>query len=302
MNDQTSRQQISNVPSTMWMHELESASSKFHITAAWVAAIFDPVFAITDYINIPTGWSTLLVIRIIVSLITFGTILVRKRLVFDSYIVAFVPFMLISLQNAYTYTFINAEGLLGQNLNYMALLIGAAMFVLWHWKYSALVIAISSGATAYFIAINPTLTTRQFFLDGGLLLIVTAIFTIILIRTRYNLSLKEIKARLALQASNNEIQAQALEIKRINENLEKIVKDRTKSLEEKNKALEEYAFINAHKLRSPVASILGLINLLSKMNLGEEAKDINHHLKSSAENLDDIISDISRTIEKGSAK
>jgi light-regulated signal transduction histidine kinase (bacteriophytochrome) len=43
------------------------------------------------------------------------------------------------------------------------------------------------------------------------------------------------------------------------------VQERTRELEKKNKALEEYAFINAHKLRSQVASILGLINLISKI-------------------------------------
>jgi len=35
------------------MRKLEQASTRYHITAAWVAIIFDPVFAITDYLNIP---------------------------------------------------------------------------------------------------------------------------------------------------------------------------------------------------------------------------------------------------------
>ena len=57
---------------------------------------------------------------------------------------------------------------------------------------------------------------------------------IVLIKTRYNLTVKEIKARLALQQSNNEIQAQAEEIKMINENLEHLVQQRTLELEKKN--------------------------------------------------------------------
>ncbi|HRW99019.1 MAG TPA: hypothetical protein P5280_05990, partial [Cyclobacteriaceae bacterium] len=63
--------------------------------------------------------------------------------------------------------------------------------------------------------------------------------------------------------------------------------------------LEEYAFINAHKLRSPVASILGLVNILSKMDLKDETKNINNHLKETTEKLDLIVSDITRAIEKG---
>lgn len=291
--------QLGRVPEASWQQELEKTTGRFHLTAAWVAAIFDPVFAITDYINIPQGWSTLLVIRICVSMITIGMIIMQRKLVFSSYIVVMVPFALISLQNAFTYQYINEEGLLGQNLNYIALLIGAAMFVLWHWRFSVLIVMLSAMATFLFVANNPNITANGFFLKGGLLLMVSGLFMIVLIQTRYRLTASEIKARLALRASNNEIKDQAAEIRRINENLEKLVHERTQSLKKKNAALEEYAFINAHKLRSPLASILGLTNLLTKMDLGKDASAINEHLKSSATKLDSIIGDITKAIEKG---
>lgn len=291
--------QLGRVPEASWQQELEKTTGRFHLTAAWVAAIFDPVFAITDYINIPQGWSTLLVIRICVSMITIGMIIMQRKLVFSSYIVVMVPFALISLQNAFTYQYINEEGLLGQNLNYIALLIGAAMFVLWHWRFSVLIVMLSAMATFLFVANNPNITANGFFLKGGLLLMVSGLFMIVLIQTRYRLTASEIKARLALRASNNEIKDQAAEIRRINENLEKLVHERTQSLKKKNAALEEYAFINAHKLRSPLASILGLTNLLTKMDLGKDASAINEHLKSSATKLDSIIGDITKGIEKG---
>jgi signal transduction histidine kinase len=102
-----------------------------------------------------------------------------------------------------------------------------------------------------------------------------------------------------IQAQNEEIMAQAEEIKGINENLEMLVQQRTAELEKKNKALEEYAFINAHKLRSPVASILGLVNLLSKAKLDSETAAINQHLKHSADELDDIVRSITEAIERG---
>jgi ligand-binding sensor domain-containing protein len=102
-----------------------------------------------------------------------------------------------------------------------------------------------------------------------------------------------------IQAQNEEIMAQAEEIKGINENLEQLVFERTNELERKNRALEEYAFINAHKLRSPVASILGLINLISKTSLDEEGREINKRLHQSAEELDEIVRSITKAIEKG---
>jgi ligand-binding sensor domain-containing protein len=102
-----------------------------------------------------------------------------------------------------------------------------------------------------------------------------------------------------IMAQNEEITAQAEEIKGINENLELIVNQRTLELEKKNKALEEYAFINAHKLRSPLASILGLINLFRKTKLDEEAIIINEHLQQRADELDEVIRSITRAIERG---
>jgi len=110
---------------------------------------------------------------------------------------------------------------------------------------------------------------------------------------------REIKTRLALKASNEEIQAQAEEIKGINDNLELLVKERTEELEKKNKALEEYAFINAHKLRGPVASILGLIHLMNKIDMDDDARKVLRHLQDSTEKLDAIVNSITRAIEKG---
>jgi ligand-binding sensor domain-containing protein len=102
-----------------------------------------------------------------------------------------------------------------------------------------------------------------------------------------------------IQAQNEEIQSQAEEIKGINEHLELLVKQRTEELVRKNKALEEYAFINAHNLRAPVASVLGLINLVCKLDLDEESREIIEHLRASAERLDAIVSSITQAIEKG---
>jgi ligand-binding sensor domain-containing protein len=102
-----------------------------------------------------------------------------------------------------------------------------------------------------------------------------------------------------IQRKNEEIQTQAEEIKVINESLERRVHERTHELERKNKALEEYAFINAHNLRSPVASILGLINLLSRVNLDKDGGELVQHLKTSAERLDGVVRSITESIEKG---
>ncbi len=301
-------------PIISWELELEKSTSKYHLIAAWVAIIFDPLFAITDYFNIPESWGHVLLFRLGVAAITLTVVVFRGY--FPSYYLILIPFALISLQNAYTYSLIGDEDLLGHNLNYMALFIGASMFAAWDWPYSVVLIISSAIATAYFIGTNDSLEINSFFVKGGLILIASSIFMTMLIKTRHDLTIKEIKARVALQLSNAEIQSQnheireqnleiqlrGEEIRAINENLEALVNKRTAELEKKNKALEEYAFINAHKLRSPVASILGLINLLNKTSLSEEGQSVLNHLQTSADKLDQIVNSITKLIERGERK
>ncbi len=124
-----------------------------------------------------------------------------------------------------------------------------------------------------------------------------------LLETKVQMRTREIQLQNEeIQVQNEEISAQSEEILRINENLEDIVQERTRELERKNKALEEYAFINAHKLRSPVATILGLINLFSKTRLDHEGVEINRRLQDTAEELDGIVSAITKAIERGDKK
>ncbi len=102
-----------------------------------------------------------------------------------------------------------------------------------------------------------------------------------------------------IQAQNEEIQAQAEEIQGINDNLESLVRARTEELEKKNKAAEESAFIIAHELRAPVASVLGLINLISKCKLDDDARTIVTHMEDSAEKLNAVVRNITKAIERG---
>jgi signal transduction histidine kinase len=278
--------------------ELDMASSKYHIIAAWVAIIFNPIFAYTDYINLHDQWQHVAIFRLSISLITLSTLFLTKQFKWPHYTIVVVPLMLISIQNAYAFSLIGNEDVLGHNINYIALLIGASMFLLLRVKYVVAIAAISALATGLSIVMNPRLDTNVFFVQGGLLLMVVAIFMVISIRTRYNLTLREIKARLALQASNKEIKLQAEEIKATNENLEILVRIRTLDLEKKNQALEEYAWINAHKLRSPVASILGLMSLLKREEVRPESRIIMNHLQSSTEQLDEVVSSITSAIER----
>ena len=300
---------LTRISAEEWKSEMENVSSRYHVIGAWIALLFDPLFGITDFLNIRENWKSLLIIRLTVSLLTGLTLIVRKKLSLPSYYLVLIPFLLISLQNAYTYWVIDDTHLIGHNLNYLALLIGASMFVMWNLRISLFVLLVSALATTVFITLNPLIGMEEFFVKGGLLLAVAGIFMVILINTRYDLTIREIRSRLALQLSNEEIQSQNRELKRqkelinnINENLESLVKHRTHELEKKNQALEEYAFINAHQLRAPVASILGLINLMNKVEHNDESRKVMDHLESSASRLEQVVNSITKAIEKGDRK
>jgi sigma-B regulation protein RsbU (phosphoserine phosphatase) len=185
--------------------EIEKASDRFNIRAAWVAVIFVPVFAITDYLNIPHGWFQIFVIRCSISILMASMLLGRKRWQLTSAAIAIVGFIMISLQNAYTYTLVEEAHILQHSINYIALLIGAGMFLLWPWQYSVVMVVISTIATAGFISLNDAISVDYFLLHGGLLLAVVALFMIALIEFRYSLTAKELKAKLALQVSNEQL-------------------------------------------------------------------------------------------------
>jgi serine phosphatase RsbU (regulator of sigma subunit) len=182
--------------------ELEAASSKFHIIGSWVGVIFDPIFGITDYLNIPHAWQNVFVIRCSIAIIIATAIFFKKKYNYSAAYLGILTMTLISLQNAYTYSLIDIEHFLGHSLNYMALFIGAGMFALWQWYYTTSIMAVSAAATIYFFTVNPQLPIQQALIQGGLLLSTVAVLTILLIQTRYSLTVKTLAAKLALEEAN----------------------------------------------------------------------------------------------------
>jgi PAS domain S-box-containing protein len=61
------------------------------------------------------------------------------------------------------------------------------------------------------------------------------------------------------------------------------------------KKLDDIAFINAHEVRAPLASILGLINLLDFESFTDSSKVILSHLKKSSMDLEKVIHKVSES-------
>ena len=63
-------------------------------------------------------------------------------------------------------------------------------------------------------------------------------------------------------------------------------------LEKQNRQLREIAYIQSHKVRKPVANILGLMQLMDKSKMSEENQKYFDFLLQATQDLDKIIHEI----------
>ena len=107
-----------------------------------------------------------------------------------------------------------------------------------------------------------------------------------------------------LEQANAEVYAQNEVIASYNRSLEVLVDDRTKDIQSLNQKLIEYAFFNSHKVRGPLARILGLIYLIrltAAVNQDENIRSIDDQitmLEKSATELDDVIKAITVLLDE----
>jgi phosphoserine phosphatase RsbU/P len=200
------KQTAPSAQSPSWQSELNAAAFKYHVLIAWVAVGLNPIWAIGDYYTIPEHFNDFLIFRIAVSLITLVVLLMKDKFREKPAIIALIPFIGISIQNAYMYSVMNIPELQKHTFAYIALFIGAGMFVLWRPIYSISIVVISFIANIILFKLNSHLHTSDILINGGMLTTSVALFTILLINTRTNLTKKEIIARLALAESYKQLE------------------------------------------------------------------------------------------------
>jgi two-component system sensor histidine kinase/response regulator len=106
-----------------------------------------------------------------------------------------------------------------------------------------------------------------------------------------------------LKASEEQLLASSEKLRRINEDLNLVVEHRTAALRDQNEKLLQYAFINAHKVRGPLARILGMINLIGhEIKLTSKGDEMLNHLNLSAKELDDVLKEVRTNLETAEFK
>ncbi|MEJ1239224.1 hypothetical protein WBG78_13900 [Chryseolinea sp. T2] len=73
-----------------------------------------------------------------------------------------------------------------------------------------------------------------------------------------------------------------------NEKLEQKVAERTKELKIRNAQLLKFAFMNSHEIRGPICRLMGLRNLLAITPDPDEARQLQHHISYSIDEMDQI--------------
>ncbi|WP_224998023.1 tetratricopeptide repeat protein [Cesiribacter sp. SM1] len=101
----------------------------------------------------------------------------------------------------------------------------------------------------------------------------------------------------AIQAQAKELEEAYDKIRQHNIELEGNIQERTRQLNQQNRQLIQYAFFNAHKVRGPLARILGLVNLLPKAEHQTEFHFILDRLNESAHELDKVVHEINVILE-----
>jgi signal transduction histidine kinase len=105
------------------------------------------------------------------------------------------------------------------------------------------------------------------------------------------------RAQKKLLTQHEAMAHQKEEIEVINNNLEQIIIDRAEKIKDQESRISHFAFINAHKVRSPLARIIGLLNLI------DLDKDKDHaiteclpKLRMNAEELNEMLQEVTRTL------
>jgi len=120
---------------------------------------------------------------------------------------------------------------------------------------------------------------------------------------RENRAAELILANIELAYQSSEKESRAIELDAAYKELKKA----DKYLKEYIKGLEEMMFITSHKVRQPVANILGITNIITDyVNSPRQLRTLVTHLKESATSLDGFIKELTTFIyeleQKGKSK
>ncbi len=186
--------------------EFNESTVRFHTITCWIGIVLNLVWAISDYVVFPERFFDFLLFRFSVSISSFILLCLKDKIKDGIYFCMFFLVLGISIQNAFMWSLMDITHFREHTFAYIALFIGAGMLVLWDIIYSLLIFGATLLSNFIFYKTNSNLSISEVLINGGLLTLTVALFSVFLIRTRYRLTIKEIKIRLELSKSKELLQ------------------------------------------------------------------------------------------------
>lgn len=111
---------------------------------------------------------------------------------------------------------------------------------------------------------------------------------------------EHLKYEQLLHEKNDKISHQKETLAKTKDHLEILLEDKSKRLEVQNLGISKYAYLNSHRARSPLARILGLVNLTKFEDLNDEEKRSYYftEITDNAKELDTVLTEISKILDK----
>lgn len=191
-----------------WRAELDRTAWRHHVLGSWVAALLNPLFALNDHAVMPECWTDFLALRVLVSATIVGLLLVRRRLRLTPASFVFVPFLLISLENAYMWSFMGPDLFRLHALAYAVLFVGASMIILWPLAWGLAVVGLTVVANVLFLRAHSALSPAEVMAHGGTLLAAVMVISTVMAQNRHRLVHREVRLREDLRARTAEAQEQ----------------------------------------------------------------------------------------------
>ena len=101
-----------------------------------------------------------------------------------------------------------------------------------------------------------------------------------------------------IEAQKGEIEESHAALAKLNANLEDLVAARTAALRKRNEQLRHYAFTNAHDVRGPLSTILGLLEIRESFTTSAEKNDFIDMIAASVEKLETVIVRVQGTLSE----
>ncbi len=283
--------------------ELAKSARYYARPMVWVALLIFASWAITDWLHLPDRALALSLSRLVVLLLGFQLVRTARVLAWPVW-TPYACLALVTVHELIVCLFVAPAQLETVLLNYGTLLVAYGLIMVWRPIYALLSLngGVLAVTGAYLVGHRFALT--DFFSQGSIIFLSLLVTTSILSVLRYNFHRREVIRRVELKLNKEQLERQNRKIQQQKDQITRqhahILRSHNE-LEVSNRRLqaldeEKNHLINivAHDLRSPLARMIGLTNLveLSAEHLSQDQRTYLSLMKDDGQRLLKLIAQL----------